>query len=148
MAEYGSYKDTLERCEKAARALEHGAALEPVEVMAARLRGKAQGVRLAVSFLVEAHQSGHPDWAFALHQSDDDLTGVVRQLDLTAGAGVAHFEFITEAVPSSCANGDCDHEDECPEVLLPVCGGCLDALGGDDYDGPLPVWPCKHRRPR
>lgn len=69
---YGSYDDLLERCEKAARALEHQAALEPVEVMAARLRGKAQGVRLAVSFLAEAHQSGHPDWAFALHHSGEE----------------------------------------------------------------------------
>lgn len=69
--DYGSYEDLRERCEKAARKLEHQAALEPVEVMAARLRGKAQGVRLAVSFLAEAHQSGRPDFAFDLHQADE-----------------------------------------------------------------------------
>lgn len=65
-AGYGSYDDLLKRCEKAARKLEHQAALEPVDVMAARLRGKAQGVRLAVSFMTEAIQSGHPDFAFVV----------------------------------------------------------------------------------
>jgi len=61
MDDYGSYDDLLERCEKAARMLEHQAAHEPVEVMASHLRGKAKGVRLAVSFLAEAHRSGHPE---------------------------------------------------------------------------------------
>lgn len=44
-------------CEAAVRALDHQAAHEVVNAMAAHLRGKAQGLRLAVSLLKEAHQS-------------------------------------------------------------------------------------------
>ena len=53
--------DWVARCEVAARALDHQAAHEVVNAMKARLLGKAQGLRLAVSFFEEAHQSGTAD---------------------------------------------------------------------------------------
>jgi hypothetical protein len=59
------------RCEVAARALDHQAAHEVVNAMAARLRGKAQGLRLAVAFFEEAHQSGTADLLARPSSSDE-----------------------------------------------------------------------------
>ena len=45
--------------------------------------------------------------------------------DLLDAIDALHQPVPIEAVAMKCYNGDCDHQDECPEILIMVCKECV-----------------------
>ncbi len=59
-----------------------------------------------------------------------------------------HTKTTEEMLDHKCADGDCEHEDECPSILVDVCGCCAGiALQVSDEYWPAAMdeitWPCE-----
>lgn len=58
-----------------------------------------------------------------------------------------HAKSTEEMLHHKCADGDCEHEDECPSILVDVCGCCTEIayMVSDEY-WPAAMdeitWPC------
>lgn len=61
-----------------------------------------------------------------------------------------HIKTTEEMLDHKCADGDCEHEDECPSILVDVCGCCAGIAQqvSDEY-WPAAMdeitWPCPTR---
>ena len=74
----------------------------------------------------------------------DELLTLRAQRD---AALALHRRTEVEGHFGACATGDCDHQDECPLVMIGVCNACFNHVAPlyEDDDQPWSsdvIWPC------
>ena len=65
-----------------------------------------------------------------------------------AAIDALHRKHTINCLPMDCYNGNCDHEDDCPEVDIDVCEHCMShtEVVTDEWFPASVEWPCPTHR--